>query len=104
MNGYFCRYGKDGEKFYYDINDAGSKQLAKSQAEEFGLNILFINMDEEESKQELAKSSGSTDDEEDEDEDEELSYSVPKSKDEIVQGTIISYKGKIGKVVKVINT
>ncbi len=32
-----------------------------------------------------------------------VDYIVPKSKDEISQGTVISYKGKIGKVVKVIN-
>jgi len=97
-NGYFCRY-KTGEKFYYEINDTESKQLARNKAEEFGLNKLLEEIPEEETKQEkIPKPSGSTDNVP-----QEEVYSVPKSKDEIGTGTIISYKGKIGKVVKVIN-
>jgi hypothetical protein len=142
--GHFCRYDKHGEKFYYDINDADSKQLAKTKAEEFGVNLkskeLLDIIDKQEEpggdgrdapvdgdptnrpsddgdkreefiKECIAKKVGNGESESTAREQciqawdsNHKSYIVPKSKDDITHGTIVSYKGKIGKVVKVINT
>lgn len=144
--GYFCRYDKNGKKFYYDINDVDSKKLAKSNAEEFGLDeviksilLAVENKQEEpgdgrnepidgntdtrppsydENKREefikecIAKKVGQGESEttareqciqEWDSKHKSIDYIVPKSKDEIGQGTVISYKGKIGKVLKVLN-
>jgi len=107
--GYFCRFN-DGQKFYYDTNDAESKKLAKIKAEEFGMDMTVLGIlkafDEEQQIKEMPKPSGGADEEPREDEpgrEEILSYIVPKSKDELKLGDIIKYNGKIGIIKKVIN-
>jgi hypothetical protein len=126
--GYFCRIGDNGTRYYYDSTNLETKELAKidiindwiatKQEEPVDGNIdTAVPQDgdkrDEFIKECIAKKVGQGESEstareqciqEWDSKNKSIDYSVPKSKDEIKPGTVISYKGKIGKVVKVINT
>jgi len=98
--GYYYKVDGISEKFYYDIADIESKKLAKTKAEEFGLDQILKSYSEnckdcqiEEVIQEVYNKI----------EPKQDSYMIPKSKDELKSGDIIKYNDKIGKIVKVIN-
>ena len=130
--GYFCRIGDNGTRYYYDSTNLETKEFAKidiindwiatKQEEPMDGNTdTTIPQDkprdsdgrDEFIKECVAKKVGQGEPEatareqcvqEWDSKHKSVDYIVPKSKDEIKPGTVISYKGKIGKVVKVINT
>ena len=95
-NGYLCRVEGLSTRHYYNSNDKQSKEIAKQKAidewVEKQSDLLLKELDEQEKKSEPIEQPKQ----------EQPSYVVPKSKDELKSGDIISYKGKVAKVVKVL--
>jgi len=122
--GYFCRWGGHGAKYYYDPNDNASKERARAKANAQGAaahaggytgkaaddltgeQLLQMELDLENKKSEDGdrKKVPNPDESGDEAEPEEWKKSIviPKSVEEIKENSYIIHKGKIAKIVKVL--
>ena len=116
---YYCQWGS-GKKYYYNPNDEASKEAARKKANEQGqaahaggyegseksIDILENKKEEEKPKVPNPDEPGEEDKPGEEDnEEEELrkkSLDIPKTFEEIKENCYIVHKGKIAKIVKVL--
>jgi hypothetical protein len=106
--GYFCRWGGSGKKYYYDPKDNASKERARAKANEQGAAAHAGGYEGSEDKSIEEKKLPEVDEdkkpnpEEDEELEDEWKKCIPKSYDELEKGSYIIYKGKVSKILKVL--
>jgi len=113
---YYCQWGS-GKKYYYNPNDEASKEAARKKANEQGraahaggyegseksIDILEEEK-EEEKKPKVPNPDEPGEEAEPGEETEEWKKSIdtPTKMEDIKEGSFVLYKGKIGKILKVL--
>ena len=113
---YFCRWGSSGKKYYYTPGDDASKEAARKKANEQGQaahaggyegsekSIDILEEEKEDEKKPKVPNPDEPDDEAEPGEEEEWKKSIdtPTKMEDIKEGSFIIHKGKIGKILKIL--
>ncbi len=113
-DGYFCRWGSKGARYHYDPSNPASKEAARKKADAQGAaahaggyegSEKSIEEKKEDDRKKVPNPDEPGDEAEPGEESEEWKKSIdtPNSIEGIKEGSFILHKGKVGKILKVLD-